>query len=113
MSQMQTGKLKDGFIYKGKTQLDFEMGPVERAGDLFDAEIESGGVENELAFNAALMAVQLKRIGECDGPFGLNNIRSLSPEDYKILRVAQIKLNVVDADPKQLNSVNESGNTSC
>lgn len=113
MSQTETGTLKHGFIYNGEAQLDFEMGPVERAGDLFDAEVESGGVENELTFNAALMAVQLKRIGECDGPFGLHNIRSLSPEDYKILRVAQIKLNAVDSDPKQTNSVKESGSTSC
>ena len=70
------------------------------------------GLENELAFNAALMGHQIKRIGEYSGGLDLHMIRNLHPEDYQILRMAQVKLNTVETDPKPVNDVNESGNTS-
>lgn len=87
-----TGTLPHGFMFKEKLQKSFEMREVETAGDLFDAEIESGGVENQLAFNGSLIARQLVRIGECEGPFTLQQIRTMKPADYSALRVAQGKL---------------------
>lgn len=89
---MTTGTLPHGFMYKGKLQKTFEMTAVETAGDLFDAELECGGIQNELAFNGALMARQLVRIGDCEGPFTLEQIRTLKPADFTALRIAQGKL---------------------
>lgn len=86
------GKLVDGFSFKEKKHFDFEMRPIANAGELFDAEIESGGVENQLAFNGALIARQLVRIGECTGPFGIDHVRNMSPSDFGALRTAQGKL---------------------
>ena len=74
--QTVTGKLVDGFEYQGQTHFDFEMGKVKTAGDMFNAEIESGGVYNHLAFNGALMATQLLSIGSCTGPFTLEQRRA-------------------------------------
>ena len=105
-----TGKLVDGFEYKGKKHKDFEMAEVTSAGDLFDAEIESNGVENQLAFNGALMARQLIRIGDCEGPFTIEQIRVLSPADFQALRTAQGKLNVAQRSDK--NNDSESGTKS-
>ena len=90
-----TGKLVDGFTFKDKKHFEFEMRTIATAGELFDAEVESGGVENQLAFNGALMARQLERIGDCTGPFGIEHIRNMSPDDYGQLRAAQGKLNKV------------------
>ncbi|SIS87844.1 hypothetical protein [Neptunomonas antarctica] len=87
-----TGTLTHGFKFKEKLQKTFEMSEVETAGALFDAEIESGGLENQLAFNGALIARQLVRIGDCDGPFTLSQIRALTPGDFQVLREAQGKL---------------------
>jgi phage FluMu protein gp41 len=95
----QTGTLKDGLVFKQQPQFDFEMRPIQTTGELFDAEIEAAGVENQLAFNGALMARQLVRVGDCNGPFSLAQIRALSPRDWQILRAAQAKLNAVDDDP--------------
>ncbi|WP_028294289.1 hypothetical protein [Oceanobacter kriegii] len=102
------GKLKDGLLFREKRQYDFEMRPLQTAGELFDAEIESGGVENQLAFHGSLMARQLKRIGECTGPFSISQVRSLSPRDWKILRAAQAQLNTEDDDP---NAESDSANS--
>lgn len=89
---MHTGKLIHGFEYQDMLQRDFEMREVTNVGELFDAEIEAGGIENQLAFNGALMARQLVRIGACEGPFTLEQIRRLKPADYQVLRAAQGKL---------------------
>lgn len=97
----QTGKLIDGFEYQGKKHTDFVMEAVTSAGDLFDAEIESNGVENQLAFNGALMARQLVRIGDCEGPFTIEQIRVLSPADFQALRIAQGKLNVAQTSDEK------------
>lgn len=103
-----TGKLVDGFMFKEKKQFEFEMRKIATAGELFDAEVESGGVENQLAFNGALIARQLVRIGDFTGPFGLGHIRKLSPADFGELRAAQGKLNKVKSEalaskPETLN----------
>ena len=95
----QKGTLKDGLLFKEQRQFEFEMRPIQTTGELFDAEVEANGVENQLAFNGALMARQLVRVGECTGPFTLQQIRSLSPRDWTVLRTAQTALNTVDDDP--------------
>lgn len=110
--QKHNGELKHGFMYEGKLQRNFELQPIQSAGQLFDAEIEAGGVENQLAFNGALLAYQLVHIGDCKGPFGIAQIRAMHPDDFKILREAQNALlkqsNVQATDP---NAGNGSGNT--
>lgn len=103
--KIQTGTLTHGFEFKGKPQHDFEMREVATAGELFDAEIESGGVENQLAFNGALVARQLIRIGDCTGPFTLDQIRKLHPVDFQALRIAQGKLNTAPTNAES----NENG----
>ena len=78
VEQTVTGKLVDGFEYQGQTHFDFEMGKVKTAGDMFNAEIESGGVYNHLAFNGALMA----RLESLTHPITLQNTTNtgISPE---------------------------------
>ncbi|WP_292950160.1 MULTISPECIES: phage tail assembly protein [unclassified Neptuniibacter] len=107
MERIQTGTLPHGFEFKKQMQKAFEMREVATAGELFDAEVEAGGVENQLAFNGALIARQLVRIGDCEGPFSLEQIRKMKPADYQALRVAQGKLNSVPAEDE--NEASQSG----
>jgi phage FluMu protein gp41 len=86
------GKLKHGLkVGEEKRVHDFEMKPMATAQEMFDAEMDAG-VDTPLAFNAALMARQLVRIGDYEGPFTLSLIGTLSPADYSILRTAQMEL---------------------
>lgn len=107
MERIQEGTLPHGFEYKGHLQTAFKMREVGNAGELFDAEIEAGGVENQLAFNGALIARQLLSIGDCKGPFSIEQIRKMKPADFQALRVAQGKLNSVQPDAE--NEANTSG----
>ena len=50
MSQLETGTLKHGFMFNGQPQFEFEMAPVERAGQIFDAEVEAGGFRKRARF---------------------------------------------------------------
>ena len=110
MGQSVMGKLKDGLEYKRVKQFDFELAGATSAGALFDAEIESGGGENQLAFNGAMMAQQLVSIGDCPGPFSMLQIRALSATDYNILRSAQNTLQLRQAsDPNASSDSEESG----
>lgn len=87
------GKLKHGMkVGKDEPVREFEMKPVATAKEMFDAEMEAG-VDTPLQFNGALMARQLVRIGDYNGPFTLGLIGTLSPTDYAILRTAQMELN--------------------
>ncbi|KJZ09486.1 hypothetical protein TW85_21970 [Marinomonas sp. S3726] len=99
------GKLTNGILFEGKKQTDYEMREVETAGELFDAEIESGGVENQLAFNGALIARQLVRVGDFTGPFGIEHIRKLSPQDFTELRKAQGKLSKASSESETEETV--------
>lgn len=108
MPKVQTGQLKHGLFHKDQPQREFEMRGVQTAGELFEAEIESGGVHNQLAFNGALMARQLVRVGECTGPFSIEQIRALSPADFSILRTAQMNLDKAE-NPNGESSDSESG----
>lgn len=92
MTKTTNGTLIHGFEYQGELQTEFEMREVLNAGELFDAEIESEGAHNQLAFAGAVMARQLVRIGEFKGPFTLEQIRKLKPADFQLLRVHQGKL---------------------
>jgi phage FluMu protein gp41 len=104
------GKLVDGFEYRGEKQFDFEMSKVKTTGALFDAEIESNGVENTLAFNGALMAGQLNSIGTCNGPFTIEQIKALSPTDFGVLRGAQMELSAAEEEsPNSQNPDKQSG----
>ncbi|MGI1672230.1 MAG: hypothetical protein K6L74_18165 [Neptuniibacter sp.] len=106
MSNTITGTLPHGFKYEGTLQTEYEMRKVATAGELFDAEVEADGAHNQLAFNGALMARQLIRIGSFNGPFSFEQIRSMKPEDFTALRIAQGKLNAVLQDD---SSGSESG----
>ncbi len=110
MAKNVSGKLKHGLEYKGVQQFAFELSGITTAGALFDAEVESGGIENQLAFNGALMAQQLVSIGDCPGPFSMLQIRGLSPGDFNILRNAQVNLDQLQSnDPNALSDSEESG----
>jgi phage FluMu protein gp41 len=98
VERIQEGTLPHGFEYKGHLQTAFKMREVGNAGELFDAEIEAGGVENQLAFNGALIARQLVSIGDCKGPFSIEQIRKMKPADFQALRIAQGKLNSVSQE---------------
>lgn len=112
MEKTTTGTLVDGFTYKEAKQLDFTLNATVTAGDLFDAEIEAESAYNELAFKGALLARQLINIGECKGPFTLQQIRALSAKDYGVLRAAQRALEAeVNSDPNA-SSDEESGSPS-
>lgn len=86
------GKFKHGLIVGGERYFDFEMRSAI-AGDLFKAEALVG-IERQLAFNGALMASQIIRVGEiaCADSISFKMIESLSAEDYAILRETQAAL---------------------
>lgn len=98
MSNSITGILKHGLEYKSKQLKDYKLNPVVATGDLFDAELEAGGVENQLAFDGALIARQLEYLGDLEGPFSLEQIRSLHPDDFMQLRADQGKLRALSSN---------------
>ncbi|MGB1239844.1 MAG: hypothetical protein ACPG4U_16620 [Pseudomonadales bacterium] len=111
MSIEQKGKLIDGFVFKEARQYDFVMTPIKTVESMFNAELESGGFHNQLAFSGALIAEQLQSIGSCPGPFTFEQIKGLSPRDFQILRKAQHALD--DAaqaeDPNDESPASSSG----
>ena len=84
------GKLKHGLKIGDKLHKDFEMREAT-AGDMFEAE-KDAGVETPLAFSGAMMAYQLDKVGDFEGPITFAMIGKLSPADYNILREAQLGL---------------------
>lgn len=87
------GKLKYGMKIGEAVHVDFVMKEPNTA-DLFAAE----GVavtDRPLAFNGALMARQLQKIGSFEGPFTLDLIGRLKPCDYNTLRLAQQELDLL------------------
>ena len=104
----QSGTLKDGLMFKGQPQFEFDMRPIQTTGELFDAEMEANGVDNQLSFQGALLARQLVRVGDCQGPFTLQQIRALSPRDWTILRTAQATLGAMDNDPNAASDSDRS-----
>ncbi|MGI1672232.1 MAG: phage tail assembly protein [Neptuniibacter sp.] len=92
MSNTVTGTFKHGIEFNGKRLKKFELRELETVGEMFDAEMESGGINFQLGFSGSLAARQLVQVDDCKGPFSLEQIRNLKPEDFHILRKAQGKL---------------------
>lgn len=95
-----SGTLLDG-IKVGEARLTaFEMKPCS-AGDMFDAE-QSASPEHYLAYRGALIARQLVRLGDLNGPIDFSLIRTLSPRDITLLISA---LDAVEEVEKKASSV--------
>jgi phage FluMu protein gp41 len=60
-------------------------------GDLIDAEKEAS-IDNPLGYSAALIARQLVRTGDYEGPFKPGMLRTLRAADFNLLRKAQMEL---------------------
>lgn len=78
--------LKRGMKVGKDTHKEFELRQMTTA-DMLDAENEVSAAK-PLNFSAALASLQLVRVGTYDGPFTLNMVRSLDPEDFNTLREA-------------------------
>ncbi|GAB1260784.1 hypothetical protein [Aurantivibrio plasticivorans] len=85
------GKFKFGFSVEGVLETEYEIAPITNMGQLFAAEVEADP-KKPLQFQAALIAQQLKRIGNFEGPFTLGLMRRLRVEDFNELREAQRQL---------------------
>jgi phage FluMu protein gp41 len=92
MSNTVTGTFKDGISFNGKKLKHFELRQLATVGEMFDAELESGGPQYQLNFAGAMAARQLVKVDDFTGPFSFEQIRNLSPRDFGILREAQGKL---------------------
>lgn len=66
---------------------DFEI-RAACAGDMFDAE-EAASVSKPLKYRAALLGIQLVRLGTLSGPIDVKVLRGLHPADLDILTQAQ------------------------
>ena len=85
------GTFTNGMKIGDKIYKDFEMRPVLTMQEMFNAE-QQASVDSVLSFNGAMMAMQLVRVGDFDGPFVFSMIGDLSPVDYKKLRDTQLEL---------------------
>jgi phage FluMu protein gp41 len=84
------GTLKYGLKVGDTVHRDFALREAT-TDDLIAAE-EEAGPEKQIAFNAALIAIQLVRIGTFEGPFTPSMIRALKASDFWKLRTAQVEL---------------------
>lgn len=97
-----TGKLPQGLIIEGTTYRHFEMREALLA-DMIEAEVDAGGMEHSLHYNAQLIARQLVRVhddtgAEYTGPFVVSMIKKRG--DFIALREAQLKLDELgNAEP--------------
>lgn len=105
---MQTlkGKLKDGVEIGGKQAYEFELREAV-AGDMFDAE-ELAPADRAVAYQGALIARQLVRLGDMPGPIDFEVIRRLSPGDYSRL---YDKLQELESLGKPVSSAGNNGTT--
>ncbi len=87
MSVTVTGKLKHGLKVGDDVLREFELREAT-TGDMFDAE-EYATIERPTAYQGALIACQLVRLGNLTGPIDFALIRKLHPEDFGILVEAQ------------------------
>jgi phage FluMu protein gp41 len=92
MSSNLKGKLKHGLKLGDVVHKDFELREAI-TDDLFQAEKiaseQGGGTHTPLVFQAALLTLQLVRVGDYSGPFTLKMIGSLKKGDFVQLRQAQ------------------------
>lgn len=77
------GELKHGLLVDDEIQKSFEMRQAT-TGDMFDAE-ELATSDNPIAYQGALISLQLVKLGNMDGPIPFPYIRKLHPEDFGIL----------------------------
>lgn len=80
MSATVKGTLKHGLKIGETLHRDYELREAGTA-DLFDAE-DSAPVNKRLAFQGALIALQLVKLGELSGPIDFKLIRKLHPADF-------------------------------
>lgn len=75
-----TGTLKHGLKVGEDVLTAYELRPAT-TGDMFDAE-EHASPDKPLAYRGALIAVQLVRLGDLNGPIAFDLVRDLHPEDF-------------------------------
>jgi phage FluMu protein gp41 len=90
------GALRVGMRVKGHLEKRFVMREA-LVEDLLAAEDEAP-VDKPLAFNGALILLQLVRVGESEGPFVAAQLGALKPVDWRILRAAQAELDALGED---------------
>ncbi|MDP2153802.1 MAG: hypothetical protein Q8J66_09115 [Methylotenera sp.] len=76
-------------------------------GDMFEAEMEltrtGGGAHTPLAFNGQMMVRQLNQVSNDQGatftgPFTINMLKSWGTRNYRVLRDAQIEVDLLGED---------------
>lgn len=82
------GTLKYGLRVGDDVHKDFEMRAAS-VGDMFDAE-EIASVSTPFKYRAALMGIQLVRLGTLSGPIDVKVLRGMDPDDLDILSKAQL-----------------------
>lgn len=85
-----TGTLKFGLRIGNEVHRDFVMREAT-VDDLIAAE-EEAALDKQIAFNTALIALQLERIGTYEGPFTASMLRKLKAPEFWALRKAQVEL---------------------
>ena len=85
------GRFVKGMKIGNTVHRNFEMRAVATMSELFKVEQETS-VGDVLSFNGAMMAAQLTRVGDVEGPFLFSQIGDPAPVDYDKLRQAQGEL---------------------
>jgi len=86
----RSGTLQSGMRIGDDVHYEYEMREALTS-DLFAAE-EIASPTQPLRFNAALMTLQLTRVGTFEGPFTVDMIGRLKADDYGILRATQLEM---------------------
>lgn len=81
------GTLKHGLAIGADLHKEFEVRAAS-VGDMFDAE-NTATVSKPLTYRAALLGIQLVRLGTLSGPIDVKVLRGLHPADLDILTQAQ------------------------
>lgn len=92
----RNGTLKHGLKVGDKVHKEFELRQCT-AGDYFAAEAAADSSKS-ITFQAALIAQQLVRIGEFEGPFTLRMLATLHPSDLNAMVNARVELEAQGED---------------
>lgn len=90
-----TVELKHGFRTITEGREVFHKTVIMReslTNDLFEAEKMVDSSDRPIAFNGALMGLQIVKIGDHPGPLSLKEIGTLKKQDYSLLREKQMEL---------------------
>ncbi len=87
------GKLRHGMKIGGEVARDFVLREALTS-DLLQAE-QTVGSDKELNFSAAVLAIQLVKVGTFTGPFTLSMIAEMKVTDFSVLRTAQSELSAL------------------